>query len=167
MVVDMSVRNGDAEIQPLLADSAGTGPARTRSGKQWLILIVCGVLVLAAEFGFYLSQAPQTAIFERIICRSYGLDSRGLVNATSAADPCKSELVQGELATILGYKDTFDVLPSMLALFDTSRLLIVGIGILLSLPYGVLSDHWGRKPVLYLGIIGIMLGEIWHRVVCT
>lgn len=114
----MSVRNGNAEREPLLADNAGARPTRARSSKQWLILIVCGVLVLAAEFGFYLSQAPQTAIFERIICRNYGLDSRGLVNATSDADPCKSEVVQSELATVLGYKDTFDVLPSMFSRSD-------------------------------------------------
>lgn len=44
--------------------------------------------------------------------------------------------------------------------------LTVFLGILFSLPYGVLSDHWGRKPVLYLGILGILLSETWIRIVC-
>jgi MFS family permease len=36
----------------------------------------------------------------------------------------------------------------------------------LALPYGVLSDRYGRKPILCLGILGIVLGELWVRVVC-
>lgn len=40
------------------------------------------------------------------------------------------------------------------------------VGILLSLPFGILSDHWGRKPVLYLSVLGLMLSETWIRLVC-
>ncbi|KAJ5162065.1 hypothetical protein N7492_007457 [Penicillium capsulatum] len=137
------------ESQPLLAADAN---ARGQSSKKLLILIACGIFLLAVDFGFFLSAAPQTAVFEKIICRDR-VRSRQMLDATQkdhANDPCKSDDVQGELALILGYKDGLDVLPS----------------ILLSLPYGVLSDHWGRKPVLFLGILGILLGETWVRLVC-
>jgi hypothetical protein len=116
---------------------------------------MCGIFVLAADFGNDMSLAPQTAIFEQIICRNQGLLSSGGGTPSSGnppvngSDPCKSEVVQAELALVLGYKDMFEVLPS----------------ILLSLPYGVLSDHWGRKPVIYLGIVGMLLGEVWIRLV--
>lgn len=58
-----------------------------------------------------MAQAPQTAIFEEIICRHHAVQSRGANATIDGVDPCKSELVQGELALVLGYKDTFDVLP--------------------------------------------------------
>lgn len=99
----------------MLTDNASArATTLAQSSKRLLILISCGVIVLAVDFGYFLSQAPQTAIFEQIICRNRGLHSRGVANATvNAVDPCKAESVQGELATILGYKDTFEVLPSM------------------------------------------------------
>ncbi|KAJ5994791.1 hypothetical protein N7481_001768 [Penicillium waksmanii] len=144
------------ETAPLLTPTPNSEPpsngnnssSNNNGRKKLLILVACGIFILAADFGFFLSQAPQTAIFEQIICRNYLLNSRDDVNASllnsPSEDPCKSELVQGELALINGYKETFDVLPS----------------ILLSLPYGVLADHWGRKPVLYLGVVGIILGGV-------
>jgi hypothetical protein len=151
------------ETAPLLSPTPNSGPPNNSNSnsnsnngrKKLLILVACGIFILAADFGFFLSQAPQTAIFEQIICRNYLINSRDDVNASllnsPSDDPCKSEAVQGELALINGYKETFDVLPS----------------ILLSLPYGVLADHWGRKPVLYLGTLGIILGEFWVRLVAA
>lgn len=112
MVVD---RIDDVEAESLLTDSSECRSPNASTSKRLSILIVCGILVLAADFGFYLSQAPQTALFEQIICRTHGIQSRGAVNATAdipnEGDPCKSEVVQGELALVLGYKDTFEVLP--------------------------------------------------------
>lgn len=40
------------------------------------------------------------------------------------------------------------------------------LGILTGLPYGVLADHIGRRPVLVLAVLGASLGEIWPRIVC-
>ena len=123
--------------------------------KKFLILAACGVFILAADFGFYMSTAPQTSIFEQIICRNYLANLQNTPETSRldllAEDPCKSEFVQGELAVVNGYKETFNILPS----------------ILLSLPYGVLADHWGRKPVLYLGIMGILMSELWVRFVAA
>ncbi|CAI7599947.1 unnamed protein product [Penicillium glandicola] len=100
-----------------------------------------------------MSTAPQVAVYEDIICRNYRATLHGTGNTTLTppeSNPCKSEAVQGELALVIGYQNTFDVLP----------------GLVLSLPYGVLSDRWGRKPFLYLSMLGILLGEIWVRIVC-
>ncbi|KAJ5333075.1 uncharacterized protein MYU51_005157 [Penicillium brevicompactum] len=125
-----------------------------RKSKKVVVFIVCAVLLLAVDFGFYMSNAPQLAVFEDIICRNYKetLHRTGdaLTPSLVEGNPCKSEAVQGELALVIGYKDTFDVLP----------------GLLLSLPYGVLSDRYGRRPFLYLGLLGIVLGEVWVRLVC-
>ncbi|CAI7565045.1 unnamed protein product [Penicillium bialowiezense] len=135
--------------EPLLAHTTSA-----LESKKIVVFTVCAVLLLAVDFGFYMSNAPQLAVFEDIICRNYKETLRrtgeALTPSLIEGNPCKSEAVQGELALVIGYKDTFDVLP----------------GLLLSLPYGVLSDRWGRRPLLYLGLLGILLGEVWVRLVC-
>lgn len=29
-----------------------------------------------------------------------------------------------------------------------------------------MADRWGRKPLVYLSMLGILLGEVWVRIVC-
>lgn len=57
--------------------------------------------------------------------------------------------MQGELALINGWKDTFDQLP----------------GILLALPYGFAADRIGRKPILALSLIGLILEKTAMRLI--
>jgi hypothetical protein len=99
------------ETEPLLANTVRDVPQkRSLTSKKLVVSIICATMLLATDFGFFMAQAPQTAIFEEIICRNHGLWSRDAATI-DGVDPCKSELVQGELALILGWKDTFDVLP--------------------------------------------------------
>ncbi|KAJ5627096.1 hypothetical protein N7528_004523 [Penicillium herquei] len=107
-------------------------------------------LILAMDFGFFIGAAPQTEIFQDIICQNYLAASGNHTDKIPTEDICKSTPVQSELVLVNGWKDTSDVLA----------------GMLLSVPYGVLADRWGRKPVLLLGISGILLGEAWIRIVC-
>ncbi|KAK4135841.1 hypothetical protein BT67DRAFT_262663 [Trichocladium antarcticum] len=61
-------------------------------------------------------------------------------------DPvCKAPDVQGHLAMLRGWQATFDSVPGMLT----------------AVPYGVLSDRWGRRGVLGLGLAGVWLGMAW------
>ncbi|KAJ9244771.1 hypothetical protein DTO169E5_1592 [Paecilomyces variotii] len=137
------------EDTPLL----GTEDAQTKStsrSQKLTVMIAASTLILAMDFGFYLTAAPQIKIFESIVCHNYLAVIGKPPGTTLTEDICKSEPVQSELALVNGWKDTSDVLP----------------GILFSVPYGVLADRWGRKPVLLLGILGTLLGESWVRVVC-
>ncbi|KAJ5948335.1 hypothetical protein N7466_001350 [Penicillium verhagenii] len=143
MAVDSDDRTGDHEAHPLLSEIPVNVPIGN-GAKKLLVLTVCSLICLAADFGMYLSLAPQTAIFEQIICRNYSEFQGVGNNVTRGEDPW-------ELALILGYKSGFEVLPT----------------IFLSLGYGFLSDHWGRKPVLYLAALGITLSELWTRIVCA
>ena len=123
MVATLNPRARYGETQPLLAadtddliDASNANSIARRNAKKSLVMIACALFLVAAEFGFYISQAPQTAIFEQIICRNHfraGELSDGTPSAPGAGDPCKSELVQGELALVLGDKEAFEVLPSM------------------------------------------------------
>lgn len=103
----------NAETEPLLAHAT----SRPKS-KKLLVFMVCAIFLLSADFGFFMSTAPQLAVFEEIICRNYKatLHRAGDVLAPSPPsdlNPCKSEAVQGELALLIGYKDTLEVLPGI------------------------------------------------------
>jgi hypothetical protein len=106
-----------AETEPLLAHATG----RPKS-KKLLVSIVCAIFLLSADFGFFMSTAPQLTVFEDIICRNYkaSLHRAGDVPPPSDLNPCKSEAVQGELALVIGYKDTLDVLPGICVAIKTS-----------------------------------------------
>ncbi|KGO39498.1 Major facilitator superfamily domain, general substrate transporter [Penicillium expansum] len=118
-------------------------PKATSFPHRRLLLLVC-LSVVAADFGNYLGYAPHIEILESIICRqARGSDLFGV------DDNCKSPQVQGELALINGWKDTFDQLP----------------GIFLALPYGFAADRIGRKPILALSLTGLILEEIATRLI--
>ena len=40
------------------------------------------------------------------------------------------------------------------------------VDVLLAVPYGFVADKFGRKPVLLLGIVGVILSDIWVMAVC-
>jgi MFS family permease len=88
-----------------------------------------------------------SAIMENIVCRRNYDDVSDNIFAN---DPrCKNPDVQGTLAMLRGWSYTFDCIPGMLG----------------ALPYGILSDKWGRKPVLVLSILGTVMSTIWIYVV--
>jgi MFS family permease len=103
-----------------------------------LLIIVC-ISIVAADFGNSLTLAPQISIYESLICRR-----------VRAGGGCKSPEVQGELALLIGWKQTIDQLP----------------GIIFALPYGLAADRIGRKPILVLCLIGLVLEENAIRLVC-
>lgn len=45
--------------------------ALDKHAQRWRILLVGSVLVLLADFGFFLAIPPQTKIFEDILCNQY------------------------------------------------------------------------------------------------
>lgn len=113
------------ETEPLLGSA--TKPAQ--HPKKLLVSIVCAIFLLSADFGFFMSTAPQMAVYEDIICRNYQATLHGAGNDTlipSKPNPCKSEAVQGELALVIGYQNTFDVVPGMCLLrYSEVRMLML------------------------------------------
>ena len=113
LIDTMTVDSITGETAPLLS-SHTTKPSQ--HPKKLLISIVCAMFLLSADFGFFMSTAPQIAVYEEIICRNYQATLHGAGNDTLVppeANPCKSEVVQGELALVIGYQNTFDVVPGM------------------------------------------------------
>ena len=123
---------------------------KTRESTRVLVL-VC-ILLLLLDIAGYLQAAPQTKIFEDIICQNYYANlangTRG--DALSIDDPCKVEPVQSELAVMQGYKDSLEQIP----------------GMVLGVAYGILADRIGRRSVLFLGIFGLFVSGLWVKIVC-
>lgn len=108
----MSAPDTHNEHSPLLGTDHVSDPLASASRKR-IVMIAASTLVLACDFGFYLTTAPQTEIFQDIICRNY-MATLGKSSDTIPTEAiCKSEPVQSELALVNGWKETSDVLPGM------------------------------------------------------
>ncbi|KAL4952822.1 major facilitator superfamily domain-containing protein [Aspergillus filifer] len=123
-------------------------PSQPEHPNAHNIALLVFIVAITIDFGDYLSTTPRTQILENIICHNLHPD------AATASNPnppiCKDADVQSELALINGWKETFDLLP----------------GIILALPYGVMADRWGRKKVLLLSLLGLVLQEGCLRLIC-
>ncbi|EED22323.1 MFS multidrug transporter, putative [Talaromyces stipitatus ATCC 10500] len=149
------------ETTPLLTsphqninNDSGTTRQRTTRSLLWSpiqrrVMIAGGLLLLSINFGAFMAQAPQLQIFEDIICKNYmqSIDP-SLLNDT--IDVCKSPAVQKELALVTGWKNTFDILPS----------------IAMALPYGILADRIGRRPVMIMSFASLICSDTWAKIVC-
>ncbi|KAJ5714092.1 uncharacterized protein N7483_011273 [Penicillium malachiteum] len=111
-----------SENTPLLETP---GPQQGRVGRlcnvlpqwtwiQWRVTLLAAFLMFSVNFGHFMGTAPQLAIFENVICENYKRSlGREAPYTTVEFDNniCKSEPVQSELAFLLGWKNTLDVLP--------------------------------------------------------
>ncbi|KAK3949895.1 major facilitator superfamily domain-containing protein [Pseudoneurospora amorphoporcata] len=117
--------------------------ARRKRLKPKIIPLCLGAMFLL-ELSVALSVPPTNAVEESIICRNFHPDVvSGFANNTASIllsdNPvCKEEDVQSYLAMLQGWQATFDCIPS----------------ILMTVPFGILSDKWGRRPVLSLAMSG-------------
>ncbi|CAK42647.1 uncharacterized protein An15g07600 [Aspergillus niger] len=127
-----------SEYTPLLEPS--TRP-QDRSSRWRVLALIC-FIVLIQDFAEYLSQAPQTEIWLEVVTRKFcpvGQDG----------PECQMDRVQREVALLQGWKDTLEQVP----------------GILFAVPYGVLADRIGRRPVLLLCAVGFTLSDTWTKAV--
>jgi len=90
--------------------------------------------------------APLIRLFENSICMShYGFPVNGVEESL-----CKIIEIQGPLATIRGWKSTLDTIP----------VLVVAI------PLGRMGDIWGRRKILMLSLVGVVLSLVEIFIVC-
>ncbi|KAK4103346.1 MFS general substrate transporter [Parathielavia hyrcaniae] len=173
--IDDSHSDSDAASQDQDDD---TSPPVSHLGAAALLLrprviLLSLALVFLIELGVGMTVPPLNAVMESIICRqmhpevfSPPLPSPSAnANATTtmtmmvagkiryyagglvlADDPaCKGPDVQGYLAMLRGWANTFESIP----------------GIVGAVPYGILSDRWGRRPLMGLSLAGIVLSYVF------
>ncbi|KAK0733813.1 major facilitator superfamily domain-containing protein, partial [Lasiosphaeria miniovina] len=128
---------------------------RARLRTRVTILSFSIIFLLGTVMG--LAMPPLTAMMEAIICRAMhpevdappppDYDPR--TGPWAAWDPavlhdepiCKSADVQGYLAMLRGWVGTLDSMASLLTI----------------VPFGVLSDRWGRRPVIVIASTGLTI----------
>lgn len=145
------------------------------SPTQWRVMLAGALLLLSVNFGGFMAQPPQLQIFEDIICRNYvqSINATSSDGAAALDNVCKSPAVQKELALVTGWKNTFDTLPC--EYIQIIQMVVgymesganVGIAVALALPFGILADKIGRKPVTIMALASLCCSEIWSRIVCT
>ncbi|KAJ5702176.1 MFS general substrate transporter [Penicillium malachiteum] len=94
----------------------GTGPVQmepTQKSQELTVMLAVSALILAVDFAFFIDAAPQTEIFQDIICQNYLTASGNHTDKIPTEGICKSTPVQSELALVNGWKDTSDVLTSI------------------------------------------------------
>ncbi|KAL2820301.1 major facilitator superfamily domain-containing protein [Aspergillus granulosus] len=136
----------DTEATPLIS---GDVPAESSilNGHANLVSL-CALLALVVNIGTILTTIPTIQIIEHIVCHDMSPDLSSF--SQSSSDPrCKELDVQGELAEIRGWSNAIAILPSLLV----------------SIPYGILADRFGRRPVLRLSVLGISLMLIQQMII--
>jgi len=115
--------------------------------QRLTIAIPCLILLWCLECGSSLIVVPLNGVLEDNICKNI---YPGLNEHTT--DPrCKDAAVQSRLTFILGWWMTFSLLP----------------GLFTTVAWGAAADKYGRKPVLALANIGIVLNFASVALICT
>lgn len=103
------------ETEPLLAaehaapnDDVAASPLKTRQ-QRFIFSVIC-MLAIVAGFASYLEFAPQTKIFQDIVCREYYRNHESRLDIDLNVD-CKIEPVQSEVAYIVGWLSTITEIP--------------------------------------------------------
>ncbi|EAW08898.1 putative MFS transporter [Aspergillus clavatus NRRL 1] len=153
------------ETDPLLNDRPGSiasssadhGRSRPKAGgsarRRLHLFALCVLLLTIGDFGIFLVTVPQTRLYESIACYRYyetHEPSRIGPGGSVREQWCKIAPVQAEVAFVRGYEALFTAIP----------------GVALAIPYGLLADRWGRKPVVLMSMIGILLSMTFTLVVC-
>lgn len=119
-----------------------------RDKYKWPVIILTFSLIFLLEISIGISTPAWNALLEKGLCaEAYPDLAQTLIEGDES--PCKGKAVQGKLAMYRGWSYTLDCIPT----------------ILLAVPYGFLSDKWGRKPVAILSFVGIALVTVCYEVV--
>ncbi|PQE32712.1 major facilitator superfamily transporter protein [Rutstroemia sp. NJR-2017a WRK4] len=130
--------------------------AISRSYRAWsprLLLTFVLATLFWIEFGGYLMAVPGLRIYEDIICHHYydNLHGDGNVMEDGNIDEsmCKIDSIQNELSTIVAALHFLEAIP----------------GLVTTIPYGMLMDRIGRKPIFILAMAGVVLDVMWRNMV--
>lgn len=124
---------------------------RARSPHVITAIVLASLLWL--QFGGYLMAVPVLRVYEDIICHHYydRLQGAGYTALLGNIDEsmCKKDDIQNELSIVVA----------------GSHFLGAITGLLATIPYGMLMDRIGRKPIFMLAMVGVVLEALWGLVV--
>jgi MFS family permease len=147
---DIPMPTASQEERPLLGYN-GTGKTDDHEEKhRRRVIAVTFAMVLLMDLAAFFLDAPQTSILEANICSRYYESSEPYdYNFNPVEKDCRAAPVQAELATVNQLLNTFNQLP----------------GLFVAIPFGIIADRYGRRPLFYLIILGAMLQDIVAKTV--
>lgn len=127
---------------PLLPESSQDDGNQFQSESEAVayqrrVLRTCFATAILIDCGALFLHTPQTSILEDIICRRH-------YKSLPGQHDCTVGPVQAELASVDQLFNTFSRLP----------------GLIVAVPFGIMADRFGRRPVLLLCILGALLQDI-------
>lgn len=108
------------------------------------VVAVSFTMVLLTDFAAFFLDAPQTSILEGNICSRYYSNT-----SNPSGKDCTAGPVQAELAVVNQMLNTFNRLPGLFA----------------AIPFGIIADRYGRRPVFVLTILGALLQDVISKII--
>ncbi|KAF5525216.1 MFS efflux pump atnC [Colletotrichum aenigma] len=131
--------------EPSTESTAGHGDS-----IYWRPIVVVAMMLFIDGIGNCMSLAPQTRLFEEIVCRQYYKVGDNVPGSGPSEEMCKDPAVQDVVAELFGWQKFFDGIP----------------GLILAMWFGVLADKQGRRRVFLLSVVGQVLGACWVLFIC-
>lgn len=132
-------------------------PSKSYSFSPQILRLGLVAILFLLSVGEELTESPTTRIMESVLCyQHYEKYDPGLLKTgRELAGPgavfgvaealCKVDEVQHQLAELQGFQQTLDGIPALLCGIFT----------------GWAADTFGRKPVLCLGLLSLLLRTLW------
>ena len=155
-----------------LPKSSDEGPVRGPTARSCLVLLGICLLMVLLDFGGSLNIAPQTLISKT----SYVADITKTMTEVikycvflpgncAKLSPFRLSLPSSMGGKILLIRSLVCKGINFTAMIK--RYSLQQLGILLELHYGNLADRIGPKPVLLLGMAGLIISDIWIKVIVS
>ena len=151
-------RKTSFETEPLLQPTPSRLNRQTRNVQPRHVYIPLFLVVFLLNLALQICQPALARILESVYCQQYydslpsGQD--GVVSNTGGMideSRCKIPIVQERVAKLRGGMELWDALPSLI----------------LSIPFGILSDRIGRKWLFRVNLIVIFSKLSWAVIVCA
>lgn len=117
--------------------------------RRWFILSSISVISIITAIGAILVDTSQWEVLEAIICDNvHGPGPHP--PSPDGKNPCKDDVVLGQVAQILGWQESVSYIP----------------GLFLSFAFGVVADTYGRRIALGLVLLGLTLTDAAIMIIC-
>lgn len=123
---------------------------RALNEREWYNIARLAIVIFLYTFNYYLLVIPTQQLYENAICREYYKDRVWTTLQNPNENRCKVPQIRSRLATLLGWKMSFDAVP----------------GLFTAMWFGSLADRHGKRPILLLAMVGEVCSLVWLLLVC-
>lgn len=141
-------RDASSPSRPSSASPSRLTDSNPRHLDRQNVVVLVITTIFLAELGVAILIPALNSMLEDMVCQGYV--PRLSTGASLADDPrCKVPQVQTRLAMLRGWQATLECIPAVLC----------------AVPFGIMADRVGRKPVLLIAWLGLCLNLVWYDVV--